>query len=57
MFDYEKKKKINTFEGQTARVGSLNFSNGLLASGSRDGTVGIWDLRAGIVNKYRAHHQ
>jgi WD40 repeat protein len=57
VFDYEKKKKINTFEGHTARVGSLNFSNGLLASGSRDGTVGIWDLRAGIVNKYRAHHQ
>jgi WD40 repeat protein len=28
-----------------------------LASGSRDGTVGVWDIRAGIVNKYKAHQQ
>ena len=57
MFDFVKKKKINSFEGHNARVGSLSYCNGLLASGSRDGTVGVWDIRAGIVNKYRAHQQ
>jgi WD40 repeat protein len=57
VFDFVKKKKINNFEGHTGRVGSLSWSHGLLASGSRDGTVGVWDLRSGITNKYRAHSQ
>jgi cell division cycle 20-like protein 1 (cofactor of APC complex) len=57
VFDICKKKKINNFEGHCGRVGSLDWSNGLLASGSRDGTVASWDFRDGIINKYKAHSQ
>lgn len=38
-------------------MGSLDWSNGLLASGSRDGAVASWDLRTGLVNRYKAHSQ
>jgi WD40 repeat protein len=57
VFDIVKMKKNNNFEGHNGRVGSLDWSCGLLASGSRDGTVATWDLRSGIVNKYKAHGQ
>ena len=57
IFDLCKRKKINNFDGHSGRVGSLNWSSGMLASGSRDGTVATWDLRDGITNKYRAHSQ
>ncbi len=57
IFDVCKKKKISSFDGHSGRVGSLNWSSGLLASGSRDGTVATWDLRDGMTNKYRAHSQ
>lgn len=46
-----------SFEGHYGRVGSLDWSNGLLASGSRDGAVASWDLRAGLINRYKAHTQ
>ena len=52
-----KELKINQFEGHTGRVGSLCWTTGLLASGSRDGTVATWDLRDGLVTKYKAHSQ
>jgi cell division cycle protein 20 (cofactor of APC complex) len=35
----------------------LDWSNGLLASGSRDGAVASWDLRSGMINRYKAHTQ
>ena len=57
VFDIVKMKKTNNFDGHSGRVGSLDWSSGLLASGSRDGTVATWDLRHGIVNKYKAHAQ
>ena len=57
IYDIVKKKKINCFDGHDGRVGSLDWSHGLLASGSRDGKVATWDLRDGIVNKYVAHNQ
>ena len=57
VFDVCKRKKVNNFDGHSGRVGSLNWSSGLLASGSRDGTVATWDLRDGMTNKYRAHSQ
>lgn len=57
VFDICKRKKVNNFEGHCGRVGSLDWSSGLLASGSRDGTVASWDLRDGIINKYKAHSQ
>ena len=57
VYDVNKKKRINNFEGHYGRVGSLDWASGLLASGSRDGFVATWDLRSGIVNRYRAHSQ
>ena len=57
IFDVCKKKKVNSFDGHSGRVGSLDWASGLLASGSRDGTVATWDLRDGMTNKYRAHSQ
>jgi cell division cycle 20-like protein 1 (cofactor of APC complex) len=57
IFDITKKKKLNQFDGHTGRVGSLSWSSGLLASGSRDGTVATWDLRDGLVTQYKAHSQ
>jgi WD40 repeat protein len=52
-----KKKKLNQFDGHTGRVGSLSWNVGLLASGSRDGTVATWDIRDGLVTQYKAHNQ
>ena len=57
VYDIVKRKRVNNFEGHYGRVGSLDWSSGLLASGSRDGFVATWDLRMGIVNRYRAHSQ
>lgn len=57
LFDIHKRKQINQFDGHKGRVGSLSWMTGLLASGSRDGTVATWDLRDGLVNHYRAHSQ
>ena len=57
IYDIEKKKKVTSFDGHEGRVGSLDWSHGLLASGSRDGRVATWDLRDGLVNKYDAHSQ
>lgn len=57
IFDILKKKKVHSFEGHYGRVGSLDWANGLLASGSRDGNVAIWDPRVGQVGKYKAHSQ
>ena len=57
VFDIVKRKQVNQFDGHKGRVGSLNWTTSLLASGSRDGTVATWDLRDGLVNHYRAHSQ
>ena len=57
IFDIAKKKRLSCFEGHYGRVGSLDWSSGLLASGSRDGNVGIWDPRVGQVDRYKAHSQ
>lgn len=57
VFDIAKRKKVGNFEGHYGRVGSLDWSNGLLASGSRDGAVASWDLRSGMINRYKAHTQ
>lgn len=57
IYDIAKKKRVSHFEGHYGRVGSLDWSNGLLASGSRDGFVATWDPRVGLVNRYRAHSQ
>jgi cell division cycle 20-like protein 1 (cofactor of APC complex) len=55
--DLTKKKEINKQNAHFGRIGSLNWGKNLLASGSKDGNVGIWDVRCGNVNKYRAHSQ
>jgi WD40 repeat protein len=57
VFDIAKRKKLANFEGHYGRVGSLDWANGLLASGSRDGAVASWDLRSGLINRYKAHTQ
>jgi cell division cycle 20-like protein 1, cofactor of APC complex len=57
VFDIAKRKKLANFEGHYGRVGSLDWANGLLASGSRDGAVASWDLRSGMINRYKAHTQ
>jgi cell division cycle 20-like protein 1 (cofactor of APC complex) len=57
VFDIAKRKKVSNFEGHCGRVGSLDWSHGLLASGSRDGAVASWDFRTGLVNRYKAHSQ
>lgn len=57
LFDMNKHKKTHCFQGHYGRVGSLDWCNGLLASGSRDGNVAIWDPRVGQVGSYRAHSQ
>lgn len=57
VFDIAKRKHVNRFDGHYGRVGSLDWSNGLLASGSRDGAVASWDMRSGLINRYKAHTQ
>lgn len=57
IFDLVKKAKVTQFDGHSGRVGSLSWNSGLLASGSRDGTVATWDIRDGLVNHYKAHNQ
>lgn len=57
MIDLPTKKKLRNFTGHTGRIGSLNWGANLLASGSKDGHVGIWDMRSELVNRYRAHSQ
>jgi cell division cycle 20-like protein 1 (cofactor of APC complex) len=57
LMDLVKMKNIKTFSGHLARVGSLNWNKNLLASGSKDGNVNIWDVRLGNTNKYKAHSQ
>ena len=57
MFDIVKRKVVNTFRAHNGRVGSLNWNHNLLASGSKDGHIGVCDVRAGMIEKYKAHSQ
>ena len=57
VFDIARRKKVANFEGHYGRVGNLDWSKGLLASGSRDGAVACWDLRSGLAQRYKAHSQ
>ncbi len=52
-----KKKCVNKLNAHLGRIGSLNWAKNILASGSKDGNVGIWDQRFGSISKYRAHSQ
>lgn len=52
-----KQKSVNKLNGHSGRIGSLNWGKNLLASGSKDGNIGVWDPRFGNVNRYRAHSQ
>lgn len=46
IYDAVKMKKMSTLTGHMARVGSLAWSNLLLASGSRDKNILFRDLRS-----------
>ena len=56
--DLVKKKKMISWNGNVGRVGSLDSTKNMLASGSKDGFVNVWDLRAKKqINRYQAHSQ
>lgn len=60
VFDIAKNAEICTVTGHEGRVGSINWNpNGsVFASGARDGTVAIWDIRKNrAIDKYHAHGQ
>lgn len=45
IFDTVKQKIIKEFQGHSARIGSLAWNGNILASGSRDKTIILRDLR------------
>lgn len=46
IWDTIKQSLISTYQGHAARVGSLAWNNAnILASGSRDKNIMVWDLR------------
>lgn len=56
--DSVKKRKVASWNEHVGRVGSLDWCKNILASGSKDGYVNVWDLRIKkMVNKYQAHTQ
>lgn len=59
VWDAVKLKRVMTYGGHTARVGSLAWSNHLLSSGSRDKSILYHDVRVDspYVNKLIAHKQ
>lgn len=46
IWDINKFKKVRTFEGHSGRVGALSWSNNVLASGSRDKSILLRDVRS-----------
>lgn len=58
LFDSDKIKKLSTLQGHSARVGSLAWSNNALASGSKDKTILIHDIRMqSKITKLDGHKQ
>jgi len=46
IFDTQKKGIVRTFEGHLSRVGSLAWNDNIVASGSRDRSILLSDIRA-----------
>ncbi len=57
VIDLVRNKKVKGFSTNSGRVGSLAWNGNLLASGSKDGYIRTWDLRAGLASKYKSHSQ
>lgn len=59
LWDCVKQSIIHTYEGHTARVGSLAWNNlNIVASGSRDKNILVRDLRTNeTINKMVGHKQ
>lgn len=55
IFDIQKEVELTTLFGHEGRIGSLNWSSSgsILASGARDGTVAVWDVKRNkAIQKY-----
>jgi cell division cycle 20-like protein 1 (cofactor of APC complex) len=60
VWDMERNSKVSELTGHSARVSSLSWSGNLLASGSRDRSINVHDLRIGmrdVVSVYQGHTQ
>ncbi|KJE88495.1 Fzr1 protein [Capsaspora owczarzaki ATCC 30864] len=59
LWDVEKNKKVQTLNGHTGRVGALAWNGSLVASGSRDRSIHIYDVRMHrpLVRELQAHKQ
>lgn len=58
LYDAMKSKKIREITGHTGRVGSLAWNGNLIASGSRDRSILVHDLRSpSLVQKFQGHKQ
>eukprot|EP00537_Pseudo-nitzschia_pungens_P000966 CAMPEP_0172361334 /NCGR_PEP_ID=MMETSP1060-20121228/5184_1 /TAXON_ID=37318 /ORGANISM="Pseudo-nitzschia pungens, Strain cf. cingulata" /LENGTH=858 /DNA_ID=CAMNT_0013083563 /DNA_START=509 /DNA_END=3088 /DNA_ORIENTATION=- len=59
LWDTIKEKKVRTMSGHSARVGTLAWSGPTLASGSRDRTIFLRDVRekSAFTNRLNAHRQ
>lgn len=55
--DLNKQKSVTNINAHFGRIGSLHWNKNILASGSKDGNIGIWDPRYDSVSKYRAQTQ
>merc|ERR1712070_215135 len=56
VWDVEKQKVKKTLSGHTTRINSVASDQKSIISGSRDGTVHIWDLRTEITDTEPSEH-
>eukprot|EP00050_Salpingoeca_kvevrii_P006663 m.290789 g.290789 ORF g.290789 m.290789 type:complete len:452 (+) comp12362_c0_seq1:32-1387(+) len=59
IFDAQSNRKVRTFTGHGSRVGTMSWGSSLLATGSRDRSILLRDLRSSsqCVGKIEQHHQ
>lgn len=58
VYDMQKNRHARLCGGHVGRVSTLDWSGNVLASGSKDGYVTVWDIRSRAeVVSYKAHEQ
>lgn len=58
LFDITKKKMLMKISNHASRVGTIDFSNNLMVTGSKDNKVIVHDIRTNkFVNKFHGHSQ